>query len=44
MVAPTQSQSVLIGERGEIVRMRCVHYKSNKRAALFSWPENMHAG
>ena len=44
MWAAAQSQAVLVRECGEIVRVRRVHYKSNKRAALSGWPENMHTG
>src|SRR5205823_14877612 len=44
MMHPAQSESVLIGERREIVWMRCIHYKPNKGAALFGWPENTHSG
>src|SRR6266545_1925174 len=36
-------QPILIRERGEIVRMRCVHYKSYERAALFLWTKDASA-
>src|SRR5438477_12144299 len=39
MVPATQRQAVLVRESGEIVRMRRVHHKPNKCAALFYWPE-----
>src|SRR5205809_6679130 len=44
MMPPPQSQSVLIGERCEIVWVRRIHYKPNKGAALFGWSENTHSG
>ena len=44
MMPAAQSQAVLVRECGEIVRVHRVHYKSNKRAALSGWPENMHTG
>src|SRR5205823_7246012 len=44
MMPPAQSQSVLIGERCEIVWMCCIHYKPNQGAALFVWTENTHSG
>src|SRR5438552_16351924 len=44
MMPAPHGQAILIGECGEIVRMRRVHDKSNKRAALISWPENARAG
>src|SRR5580765_3325335 len=40
MVSATQRQAVLIGKRGEIVRVRRIHYKTNQRAALFLWPKD----
>src|SRR5882724_3810711 len=44
MMPAAQSQSVLVGERCEIVWMCCIHYKPNKCAALFGWTENTHSG
>src|SRR5438552_15160137 len=44
MMPAPHGQAILIGECGEIVRVRRVHDKSNKRAALISWPENARAG
>src|SRR5436190_23418516 len=44
MMPPAQSQSVLIGERGEIVWMRRIHYTRIKCAALVGWSQNPHSG
>src|SRR5437588_10890238 len=35
-----QSQSVLIREGCQIVRMRRIHHETNQSATLFYWPEN----
>src|SRR5258706_11362287 len=43
MMPAAHRQPVLIRERGQIMRMRSVHYKSNERAALFSRPQNARA-
>src|SRR6266446_9437357 len=43
MVPAAQSQSVLICEGCEIVRMRRIHHETNQSATLFSWPENAHS-
>src|SRR5439155_23776606 len=40
MMSAPHGQPVLIRECGEIVRMRRVHHKSNKRAALFLWTKH----
>src|SRR5438093_6452161 len=40
MMSTAHGQPVLVRERCEIVRMRRVHDKPNKCAALFYWPEN----
>ena len=44
MVPAAHGQTVLIRERGQIVRMRSVHHKSYERAALSGRPENARAG
>src|SRR6266496_1844473 len=44
MMPAAQSQSILVGERCEIVWMCCIHYKPDKGAALFGWSENTHSG
>ncbi len=43
MMSAPHGQPILIRERGEIVRMRCVHYKSYERAALFLWTKDASA-
>src|SRR5882762_10362376 len=40
MMPSSQRQSVLVGERGEIMRMRCIHHKSNQGATLLGWSKN----
>ena len=43
MVTAAQSQSVLICESCEVVRMRRVHHETNQSATLFRRPENVHS-
>src|SRR5256885_16659293 len=44
MMTATHGQTVLVRERGQIMRMRSVHHKSYERAALSGRPENSRAG
>ena len=44
MMPAAHRQTVLIRERGKIVRMRSVHHKSYERAALSGRPKNACAG
>ena len=39
-MSTAHGQTVLIGERGQIMRMRRVHHKSYERPALFGWPKD----
>src|SRR5262249_33583605 len=43
MMSPAHGQPVLVGERGEIMRMGSVHEKPNQRAAFFLWTKNASA-
>ena len=40
MMPAAHGQPILIRKRSQIVRMRSVHDKSNKRAALFLWTKD----
>src|SRR5438552_4075210 len=44
MVTATHRQSVLICERGQIVRMRGLHYETDKRATVCTRSEDAHPG
>src|ERR1700730_88151 len=43
MMPAAKRQSVLIGKRGEIMRMRRVHHETNQRTARRSWSEDAHS-
>ena len=40
MMPAAHGQPILIRKRGQIVRMRSVHDKPNKRAPLFLWTKD----
>jgi hypothetical protein len=40
MMPPRMAKPILIRKRGQIVRMRSVHDKPNKRAPLFLWTKD----
>src|SRR4051794_8788535 len=44
MMAAAHGQPVAISERGEIVRMRCLHHETNEPATLSGRSENAQAG
>src|SRR5437870_8669651 len=44
MVSAAHRQPVLIRERGKIVRMRGLHYETDKRATVSTWSKDAHPG
>src|SRR6266496_3646127 len=43
MMSAAHGQPILVRERSQIVRMRCVHDKPNQRAAFFPWTKDASA-